>query len=55
MSLTFTNDAEPADPETTSLESSDTQTPYRPQWRQPWLPAPDRPKSREWLALALGH
>jgi hypothetical protein len=27
MSLTFTNDAEPADPETTSLESSDTQLP----------------------------
>jgi polyisoprenyl-teichoic acid--peptidoglycan teichoic acid transferase len=53
MSLTFTNDAEPADPETTSLESSDTPTPYRPQWRQPWLPAPERPKTRGWLALAL--
>jgi hypothetical protein len=31
MSLIFTNDAEPADPETTSFESSDNQTPYRPQ------------------------
>ena len=53
MSLTLTNDAEPADPETTSLESSDTQTPHRPQWRRPWLPAPDRRKSRGWLAFAL--
>jgi type IV secretory pathway VirB2 component (pilin) len=39
-----------ADPETTSLESSDTQTPYRPQWVEPWLPARDRRKSRKWLA-----
>ena len=53
MSLTLTNDAEPADPETTSLESSATQTPCRPQWRRPWLPGPDRRKSRRWLALAL--
>jgi polyisoprenyl-teichoic acid--peptidoglycan teichoic acid transferase len=53
MSLTLTNHAEPADPETTSLESSTPQTPCRPQWRRPWLPAPDRRKSRGRLALAL--
>ena len=53
MSLTLTNDAEPADPETTPLEYSTTQTPYRPQWSQPWLPTPDRRKSRRWLALAV--
>jgi poly-gamma-glutamate capsule biosynthesis protein CapA/YwtB (metallophosphatase superfamily) len=52
MSLTLTNHAEPADPETTSLESSTPQTPCRPQWSRPWLPAPDRPKSRGRLALA---
>jgi hypothetical protein len=39
-----------ADPETTSRESSDTQTPYRPPWVEPWLPARDRRKSRKWLA-----
>jgi polyisoprenyl-teichoic acid--peptidoglycan teichoic acid transferase len=39
-----------ADPETTSLESSDTQTHNRPQWVEPWLPARDRRKSRKWLA-----
>jgi polyisoprenyl-teichoic acid--peptidoglycan teichoic acid transferase len=51
MSLTLTNDAEPADLETTPLESSTTQTHYRPQWRRPWLPGPDRRKSRRWRAI----
>jgi Bacterial capsule synthesis protein PGA_cap/D-alanyl-D-alanine carboxypeptidase len=41
-----------AHPETPSLESSDTQTHNRPQWRRPWLPAPDRQKSLGGLALA---
>jgi len=50
MSLTLTNEAEPADPETTSPESAATPTPHRPQWKRPWLPAPDHRKSRRWLA-----